>query len=490
MGKKLALLIGNSDYEDVAFSRLRKPVDDVERLTQVLADPEIGNFEIDPSGPLINKHDGSIRIAIEAFFNRKKSDDLLLLYFAGHGFLDEQGRLHLAVANTKRESPKATAIPASFIAEAMYESDSRRQVLILDCCHSGAFVRGSRAVVGASVGTESIFNKARMGYGRVIITATDATQYALENMLGSHDDYSANSIFTRFLLEGLQTGNADRDGDNEITHDELFDYVRDKVVESTTIQTPKMWVFEYDGKLSIARRRVLSPNSIHSTSPQSWSNRENSTIQLPDYHLQLSKDHETSDIEHKSNLSPLQAFSYAKEIASKQLKTPKLVSLFATEQILYATSTDQLYYVVPSWLYIFKSPQNDQYLEVVVQSQKDPDDGINKIQGHCKNKSTPDNSDYLATLGEINNWIVDSSGAERLALRNGGVPAGGMFRLDMRYVDNSAHPVWIIPYGYKDGIIRGIMADTEEIVYPSLTDQNSWSKKAPSLEHLQKIIDK
>ena len=72
----------------------------------------------------------------------------------------------------------ATAIDAAFITDAMDRSRSNRQILILDCCHSGAFARGSKGALGASVGTATVFEGS--GFGRVILTATYATEYAWE----------------------------------------------------------------------------------------------------------------------------------------------------------------------------------------------------------------------------------------------------------------------------------------------------------------------
>lgn len=254
MARRLALLIGNSDHTDAGLARLAKPAHDVSGLARVLTDTRVGNFQVGENGLLINRSNTEINIAIEEFFKSKKSDDFLLLYFAGHGILDDQGRLYLAATNTQRNTLKATGIAAEFIADAMYESNSKRQILILDCCHSGAFARGARAVVGNNVGTQAIFERSRTGYARIVITATDATQYAFESdneMLGSSDE-SVNSIFTRFLIQGLETGEADKDGNGEITHDELFEYVREKVLDVTPRQTPQMWIYKYEGKLSIA----------------------------------------------------------------------------------------------------------------------------------------------------------------------------------------------------------------------------------------------
>lgn len=64
----------------------------------------------------------------------------------------------------------------------MDQSRSRRQVVVLDCCHSGAFERGAKAVTGESVGTQALFGDVSgfqsEGEGRIALTATDATQFA------------------------------------------------------------------------------------------------------------------------------------------------------------------------------------------------------------------------------------------------------------------------------------------------------------------------
>jgi formylglycine-generating enzyme required for sulfatase activity len=251
MSRRLALLIGTNNYEDFSLSALGKPVSDVNGLAEVLADPNIGCFEVESL--LLNEDHSQVRTAVERFFKSKRSDDLLLLYFAGHGVLDEQGRLYLAVTNTQRSLLKSTAIPAAFVAGEMQESDSKSQLLILDCCHSGAFVRGARVAVGAPVHTADVFGNTKKGFGRIVMTATDATQYALESSAPGGADTSPYSLFTRYLIEGLRTGSADLDVDGEVTHDELFEYVRNNVISGSKYQNPRMWMYEYEGKLTLAK---------------------------------------------------------------------------------------------------------------------------------------------------------------------------------------------------------------------------------------------
>jgi uncharacterized caspase-like protein len=251
MGRKLALIVGNAQYEDAGLARLSAPDADVHALAGVLRDSTIGAF--DEVESVVDASFAHTRRAIARFFDGRKRDDLLLLYFSGHGVRDEYGHLHLAVRDTERSVLAATAIEASFITECMDRSASKRLVLVLDCCHSGAFSYGSKSAQGASVGTAVAFEGT--GRGRVVLTATDATQYAWEGdtVVGA----AQPSVFTRHVTEGLRTGAADLDGDGIITIDELYDYVYDQVLNDTAKQTPGKWAFGQQGDIIIARNPLV-----------------------------------------------------------------------------------------------------------------------------------------------------------------------------------------------------------------------------------------
>ncbi|MGW8249888.1 MAG: hypothetical protein ACWGO1_04540, partial [Anaerolineales bacterium] len=154
--------------------------------------------------------------------------------------------------DTDRKLIRGTAIPASFVTDEMDNSMSRRQVLVLDCCHSGAFARGSKGVPGGSVGTAEAFEGT--GFGRVVLTASDATQYAWEGdqVVGQAE----NSVFTSYLARGLKTGEADMDGDGKITVDEIYDYVYSQVVSRSSRQTPAKWSYKEQGNIILAHTPV------------------------------------------------------------------------------------------------------------------------------------------------------------------------------------------------------------------------------------------
>jgi hypothetical protein len=258
MSQKLALIIGSSEYEDPTLTRLVAPRADVTALESVLKHPEVGGF--DDVTVLIDQLESVVRRAIARFFAEKKRADLLLLYFTGHGVLDDQGHLYLAMKDTEHTLLSATAIPASMITLAMDRSHPQRQVLILDCCHSGAFARGTKGVVGARVGTAAAFEG--NGYGRVVLTATDSTQYAWEGdrILGQAE----NSLFTHYLIEGLQTGHADADGDGQTTLDELYTYVYERMLSTMPRQTPGKWSYKQQGDIILAKnpRPIVKPAAL------------------------------------------------------------------------------------------------------------------------------------------------------------------------------------------------------------------------------------
>ncbi len=66
------------------------------------------------------------------------------------------------------------------------------------------------------------------------------------------------SIFTDAVVEGLETGRADRDGDRWISVDDLYRYVYDRVKDKTPWQSPTK-LSNLEGPLRIARSVYVPP---------------------------------------------------------------------------------------------------------------------------------------------------------------------------------------------------------------------------------------
>ena len=108
MGQRLALIIGNSLYSDTTLARLQTPDVDVGALGEILLDSDLGGF--DDVNVLLNMSSHVIRRSIASFFAKRSREDLLLLYFSGHGVLDDQGLLYLAVRDTDSKLLRGTTI--------------------------------------------------------------------------------------------------------------------------------------------------------------------------------------------------------------------------------------------------------------------------------------------------------------------------------------------------------------------------------------------
>jgi uncharacterized caspase-like protein len=258
--KRSALIIASYLYKDAELRRLVAPAQDAEALSRVLADPSIGGFEVKT---LLNKPSHKVNQAIETFFADRKREDLILLYFSGHGIKDEAGRLYFATTDTRRQMLRTTAIPATLVHDVMRYSRSRRQVLLLDCCYSGAFGRGMLSKSDKRVGVMERFE----GHGRIVLTASDSMQYAFEG--DKVRGKGVRSVFTRALVHGLKTGEADLDQDGHISLDELYDYVYDRVVGETPLQKPGMWALDVQGEIIIARNRHL-PSEVSCLADLMW----------------------------------------------------------------------------------------------------------------------------------------------------------------------------------------------------------------------------
>src|SRR5919202_1158797 len=149
---KVALLIGVSQY-GAGFNQLPAATKDVAAMQRVWQHPDMGDF--DEVIPLIDPGPQEMGITIEQLFGDRNRDDLLLLYFSGHGVKDESGNLYLATRVTRKNDRggliRSTAIAARFVQEIMSDSRARRQAVILDCCFSGAFAEGLFAKDDSSV---------------------------------------------------------------------------------------------------------------------------------------------------------------------------------------------------------------------------------------------------------------------------------------------------------------------------------------------------
>jgi ABC-type proline/glycine betaine transport system substrate-binding protein/uncharacterized caspase-like protein len=255
-GLRLALIVANDTYDDPGLNKLEAPAYDAEALAEVLGDPGIGAFDVQI---LRNAEAQEIRNVIDDFFSDRSTEDLLLLHFSCHGLKNVDGELFLAARDTRLNRLLSTAVPTGeFLSKVMAASRAQRIALFLDCCYGGAFPRGMvvRAAGGVHVGDNFVGqSKLTRGRGRVVITASNAMQYAFEGQRLA-ENAAQPSAFTDTVVQALSTGEADVNGDGWVGVHELFAYVSDRISDVSPDQTPQMWSFGAQGEIQVAQTRV------------------------------------------------------------------------------------------------------------------------------------------------------------------------------------------------------------------------------------------
>lgn len=247
--RRFALVVATANYADPKLRRLRAPTADAERLAAVLADSDKGGFEVEV---LVDEHEPALTRRIATFFADRRPQDLLLAHFSCHGIKDEHGDLYLTACDTEVGLLSATGLSAHWLNGQITRSRSRRTVVLLDCCFAGAFPFGMRARGAGLVDAP----EQMQGRGRAIITASSALEYAYEG-----DDLTGEgrpSIFTSAIVDGLESGEADLDGDQRISVDDLYEFVYRRVQEHTPNQTPSI-KSDLEGPLYVARSSFRPP---------------------------------------------------------------------------------------------------------------------------------------------------------------------------------------------------------------------------------------
>ena len=247
-------MIACEEFTDPQYKRLAVPVRDARAFAKILENPEIGQFSVEL---LENASRDVITDKLEEFFEKGRPEDVLLLYLAGHGDLDDRRNLYFVANDTRSKRLRGSGIAAHFIHETMAQSLSKKQILMLDCCYSGAFSKdwisdwNPRGEAGVGI------KQKLTGEGRVVLTASDALEYAYEKRSASDE---VKSLFTSRLIEGIEGGHADLDGDGFIAVDELYSYVEERVRQEDPSQRPKKFGDVY-GQLWLGRA-VPRPDAL------------------------------------------------------------------------------------------------------------------------------------------------------------------------------------------------------------------------------------
>lgn len=260
---KLALLIGVSEY-GYGLQPLPEALKDIEAMERVLESSEMGGF--DEVKTLINPNPPAMREAIQSLFADLNKNDVVVLFFSGNRVKDNTGKLYFATGITaiiiseethQGELVKATAVPISFVRDIANTCPCQNQVAILNWYFNQALTPDNNS-------TEDDINTQLSGERLAILTSSIYSQSSLER------DNPDISVYTRYLVEGIEKGANYRDRNGLISVEDLHEYVKRRVTEAAPAWIPGFYFSHNRQKIILTQVQIDGKNIKYRQEVERW----------------------------------------------------------------------------------------------------------------------------------------------------------------------------------------------------------------------------
>ncbi len=190
-------------------------------------------------------------LALRSFLEQAGRNDVVMIFIAGHGLLDENFDYYYATYDIDFNTPSKNGIIYSQIEQLLDGLKALKKLLFMDTCHSGEVdkddvekttdnkvlqenvtfrasgidvqLKNKDRMQNASEMVKELFVDLRKGTGTTVISSAGGVEYAMES------DQWHNGLFTYCLLHGLQDQSSDLNKDGKIMLSELQTYIRSEV---------------------------------------------------------------------------------------------------------------------------------------------------------------------------------------------------------------------------------------------------------------------
>lgn len=182
LNKRIALVIGNSDYKN---RPLKNPKADAEDMRDFLRD---ANFEVIflENASLIEMQDG-----ISKFNEKLKLSDVGFIYYSGHG-IEHKGRNYLLPVNfniTDEDEIPRQSLDISTVVDKVSKAERKVNIFIIDACRSSFVVTKSRSLKQGLQKMDGV-------KGTILAFSTSPGNLA-------EDGNGRNSPYTKHLLKSM-----------------------------------------------------------------------------------------------------------------------------------------------------------------------------------------------------------------------------------------------------------------------------------------------
>ena len=231
-----AVVVGVARYQHMPV--LKYTDDDAYHTYAFLKSPEGGALPDNQIKVLIDEDAtrGNILRTMRNVFLRADENDVVILYFSGHGLPGSFLPVDFDGFNNKVDHEDVKAI--------FKESKAKHKLCLADACHSGTLTAMRTAPL------ENTLKKYYSAFdnstgGTALLMSSKGEEYSLE------DQGLRQGIFSHYLIRGLK-GEADKNKNKIVTVQELYDYVFKKVRNYTgNAQSPTL-TGVYDSRMPVS----------------------------------------------------------------------------------------------------------------------------------------------------------------------------------------------------------------------------------------------
>jgi len=248
-------VIAISDYQDENLEDLDFCKNDGKEMSNTLKN--IG-YEITEDRYLVGEINyEKMKKSLIKFFQDDNvgPQDILLVYFSGHGVLDGYGGRFFATSQTNTKYPEEYSVSFDFLTEQMKKSSSEKKVAILDCCFSGdTFSSTTGKSAGGAKGEKQAEELGREALSRQFEGSQG--NCVLASSLSNRRSYQLPdkpfSAFTYFAIEGLKKNKDSIDGDCCVTPETLSQYIFSKLRQIKGLNQKPVRNISVAGKIILA----------------------------------------------------------------------------------------------------------------------------------------------------------------------------------------------------------------------------------------------
>ncbi len=212
-GSYFALLVGVENYQDESLNDLSRPINDAEAIANLLRQ----QYTFDAGNIIVLRDPTRAEIigTLDRLSRQVTGHDNFLIFYAGHGFWDEQFQQGYWLPSDARRLTRDAWIANGTSRDYIRGIPSKHTLLVSDACFSGGIFRTRSAFADASIAIKKLYELD----SRKAITS------------GTLTEVPDRSVFIKFLLKRLAENE-----DKYLSSEQLFTRFRTAVINNSPLE--------------------------------------------------------------------------------------------------------------------------------------------------------------------------------------------------------------------------------------------------------------